>query len=288
MVATTTRTAVVRLDHGVFPTNDLGRSFDFFREALDARFARIIGANIRGLNREVPELVFFTLANHHGCGVALQDKPIPAPTRPMEGTIWGFEIDERGIEGVVDTLRRRNVAFEGPIEYPAPSPIAASVFVRDPFDYLYELSVRRDDRRSAAPGQGDIGLRRISHVRLEVTDLEIARRWYTETLGLVPATQPVPGDNQITLEVDDSGQLFILRLVEHMSPRTIQFFRGPHVDVKCPVGQYDDIAQRIANPERYQGPYADRTPWQEPTQPTVYFYDPFFNRLQLSENKPHH
>ncbi len=95
----------------------------------------------------------------------------------------------------------------------------------------------------------------------------------------------MPGERQITLAVADSGQLFVLREVPEMTGRSL-FTRGVHVDVKVPVGAYAAAFARIDNPERYQGPISDRTPWHEPTQPTVYFYDPFFNRLQLSEHEP--
>jgi catechol 2,3-dioxygenase-like lactoylglutathione lyase family enzyme len=283
MLATERGTAVIRIDHVVMPTNDLGQSLLWFQRTLDARAPRIIGVNRRGLDREVPMLVFFTLANHSGFGVALQSDPLPPPVRPLEGPVCGFEIDERGLAGVIDVLRRRGVPFDGPVEYPAPSPIAASIFVQDPYQYVYELSVRRDPMRDPAPGQGDMGLRRISHVRLDVTDLQRAGEWYTAVLGLEPAA-PVHGERQLTLAVADSGQLFVLREVPEMTGRSL-FTRGVHVDVKVPVGAYAAASARIDNPERYQGPISDRTPWHEPTQPTVYFYDPFFNRLQLSEYK---
>jgi catechol 2,3-dioxygenase-like lactoylglutathione lyase family enzyme len=280
-----TRTAVVRLDHGVVPTNDLGTSLAFFTNVLGARFVRLVNCNLRGLNREVPEMAFTVTANHGGFGIALQDQPMPAAVRSLEGPVWGFEVDERGIESVVQTLQARGVAHEGPVEYPAPSPIAASVFVGDPFQNTYELSVRRDAQQSTDAGQGPLGLRRISHVRLEVTDLEVARRWYTETLELVPADQ-VPGERQLTLAIGASGQLFVLREVEQMTARS-HFSRGPHVDVKVPVGSYEDFIQRLTNVERYWGPFGERIPWHEPDPNTVYFYDPFGNRFQVGENRPH-
>ena len=280
-----TRTAVVRLDHGVVPTNDLGTSLAFFTNVLGARFVRLVNCNLRGLNREVPEMAFTVTANHGGFGIALQDQPMPDAVRPLEGPVWGFEVDERGIESVVQTLQQRGVAVEGPVEYPAPSPIAASVFVCDPFQNTYELSMRRDAQQSSDPGQGPLGLRRISHVRLEVTDLEAARRWYTETLELVP-TDEVPGDRQLTLAIGATGQLFILHEVEQMTARS-HFSRGPHVDVKVPVGSYESFIQRLTNVERYWGPFGDRIPWHEPDPNTLYFYDPFGNRLQVSENRPH-
>ncbi len=281
-----TSTSVVRIDHGVVPTNDLGKSLNFFTKVLGGEFMMLVNVNLRGLNREVPEIAFFTVANHPAFGAALQDQPIPAPVRSLEGPVWGFEVDERGVDGVAASLRQREVSFEGPVEYAAPSPIAASVFIQDAHQNIFELATRRDKKSSAEPGQGDLGLRRISHVRLEVTDLVAARQWYTETLGLQEKDQ-VPGEGQLTLGVGETGQLFILHEVPEMTQRS-HYCRGPHVDVKVPVGSYEAFISRLTNIERYWGPAGDRIPWHEPDMQTVYFYDPFGNRLQVGENRPHH
>ncbi len=240
----------------------------------------LVNVNIRGLNHEVPEMAFVKVANQR-FGLALQGRPIPPPVRSLEGPVWGFEIDERGTDGMIGMLRQRGFPFEGPVEYAAPSPIAASIFIRDPHDFTYELSVRRDQRRDAESGQGDAGLRRISHVRLEVTDLEAARQWYVETLGLEPA-DGVPGERQLTLAVGETGQLFILHQVPEMTQRS-HYPRGPHVDVRVLPGSYDAFISRLTNIERYWGPFGDRMPWHEPETQTAYFYDPFGNRLQVGE-----
>jgi catechol-2,3-dioxygenase len=93
-----------------------------------------------------------------------------------------------------------------------------------------ELCVRRDP--SGQPPQGTlIPLRRISHVRLEVTDLEVGRRWYADTFGLVEDDQ-VPGDEQITLTVPRTGQLVILHRVDEMSERSTRPVKGPHADFR--------------------------------------------------------
>jgi catechol 2,3-dioxygenase-like lactoylglutathione lyase family enzyme len=276
-------TSIIRIDHGVVSSNDLGKSLAFFTDVLGARFERLIGATPRGLAREVPILVFFTVANHPGFGVALQSEIISRRKRVLEGPVWGFELDEKGIDGAIEYFKKMGIPFEGPVEYPAPSPLAASIFVADPFDNLYELSTRRNGDSPKNAGQGAVGLRRISHVRLDVLDLKLAERWYSEVLGLKLAPA-VPGDCQLTFEVPSSGQLFVLQEVEKMAERSL-FYRGQHVDVRVSVGRYDAVAARIDNPERYQGHVATRIPWPEANMPTVYFYDPFYNRLQLSEDK---
>jgi catechol 2,3-dioxygenase-like lactoylglutathione lyase family enzyme len=277
--------SVIRIDHGVIPTNDLGKSLSFFTNVLGARFVALVNANLRGLNREVPEIAFFILANHRGFGLSLEDQPIPPPIRPLEGPVWGFEVDDRGLGGVIAALEQHKVAYEGPVEYPEPSPIAASLFIRDMHDFNYEFSIRRDGQKSTEPGQGHLGLRRISHVRLEVTDLELAARWYRDTLVL-NRTDSIPGDRQVSLVVPETGQIFILHEVSQMTQRS-HYCRGPHVDVKIPIGSFDAFVSKLTNVERYWGPFGNRIPWHEPNSQTIYFYDPFGNRLQVSENSPH-
>lgn len=272
---------IISIDHGVVATNDLGKSVAFYTEVLGGRFERLVNVNLRGLNREVPEMAFFTLANHHGFGLALQEQPIPPPIRPHEGPVWAFEVDGRGLDKVVDKLRKKQVEFEGPVEYSVPSPIAASVFIRDPYEFVYEFCVRAEGKKSDTAGQGDLGLRRISHARLEVTDLTVAEDWYGEILGLVTSDQ-IPGEEQLTLSVPASGQLFVLRKVSEMTQRS-HYCRGPHVDVRVPVGSLDKFVSRLTNVERYWSPFGNRIPWHEPDMETVYFYDPFGNRFQVSQ-----
>src|ERR1044071_9362990 len=55
-----------RIDHGVLPSNDLGRAFRFWSSFMGARLGFHANLNVRGLNREVPMIVFFTVANHPG------------------------------------------------------------------------------------------------------------------------------------------------------------------------------------------------------------------------------
>jgi YD repeat-containing protein len=83
--------ALERIDHGVVPSNDLGRAFRFWSSFMGARINFHANMNVRGLNREVPMMVFFTVANHAGFGLALQDFHLSTtPARRLEGVVWGF------------------------------------------------------------------------------------------------------------------------------------------------------------------------------------------------------
>ena len=83
---------IARIDHGVLPSNDLGRAFRFWSGFMGARLEFLTNMNARGLNREVPLIVFFAVANHPGFGIALQDFRLAKPVRALEGVVWAFEV----------------------------------------------------------------------------------------------------------------------------------------------------------------------------------------------------
>ena len=275
-----TGVALERIDHGVLPSNDLGRAFRFWSTFMGAKLGFHANLNVRGLNREVPMIVFFTVANHSGFGLALQDFRLsPAPARPCEGVVWGFEVAAEDLTAAANEAEKQKVRCERFSDYPASSPIKESLFVLDPDGNTVELSIRRTPSESA-PQQGVIPLRRISHVRIEVTDLEQARSWYRETFGVTEADQ-VPGTDQLTLTVPKSGQLIVLRKVDQVAERSTRCFKGPHIDLRSSEESYPEILKRFDRKETYWGPDPDLIPWHEPDSNTAYGYDPFGNRIQI-------
>lgn len=276
-----TRVTVERIDHGVLPGNDLRRAYQFWVKFMGEELDNLINLNLRGLNREVPEMIFFTVGyRSHGFGVALQDFPVPStPARPLEGVVWGFEVASDNLSGFIRAAEERQLSWEGPLEYPEPSPIKESIFVLDPDGNTVELSVRRDPSHAATRGPG-ARLRRISHVRIEVTDLDQGKRWYRDTFGLVEVKQ-VPGDGQLTLTLPKSGQLVILRRVDQVAERSTRCIKGPHIDFRIAPENYQAIFERFDRKEYYWGPDPTKIPWHEPGSKTVYGYDPFGNRIQI-------
>jgi len=110
-----------RIDHGVIPSNDLGRAHRFYGTFMGGEIDHLTNLTIRGLNREVPQIVFYTLANHKGWGVALQDFPIsPNPARPLEGVVYGFEVAADNLGDVARAAEERKLRFHGPVEYAEP------------------------------------------------------------------------------------------------------------------------------------------------------------------------
>ena len=269
-----------RIDHGVLPSNDLGRAFRFWSSFMGARLGFHANLNARGLNREVPMIVFFTVANHPGFGLALQDFRLAAPpTRKLEGVVWGFEVAADDLSAAADEAEKRKLQWERFGDNPASSPIKESLFVLDPDGNTLELCIRRQSS-DAAPQQGPVPLRGISHVRIEATDLALARSWYKNTFGMIEAEQ-VPGENQVTLTVAKSRQLLIVRKVDQVAERSTQCFKGPHIDLRADEESYPDILRRFDRKETYWGPDPNLIPWHEPDANTAYGYDPFGNRIQI-------
>lgn len=272
--------ALERIDHGVLPSNDLGRAFRFWSSFMGARLGFHANLNARGLNREVPMIVFFTVANHAGFGLALQDFRLsPAPARRLEGVVWGFEVAAEDLSAAADEADKRNLRWERVTDYAPSSPIKDSLFVLDPDGNTVELCTRKHPS-DVAPQQGAIPLRRISHVRIEATDLDRAGAWYRKTFGMIDADQ-VPGEDQLTLTVTKSEQLMIIRKVARVSERSTQCFKGPHIDLRSSEACYPEILKRFDRRETYWGPDPDLIPWHEPDSNTAYGYDPFGNRIQI-------
>jgi catechol 2,3-dioxygenase-like lactoylglutathione lyase family enzyme len=269
-----------RIDHGVLPSNDLGQAFRFWSTFMGARINFLANLNTRGLNREVPMIIFFTVANHSGFGLALQDFRLAStPARSLEGVVWGFEVAADNLSAAAQLAEKQNARWERSTDYPESSPIRESLFVLDPDGNTVELCIRRRPSEEK-PQEGVIPLRRISHVRIEVTDLDQARSWYRETFGLVEAEQ-VPGNEQLALTIPKSGQLLILRKVDQVSQRVTQCFKGPHIDLRSSEEGYPEILKRFDRREAYWGPDPNLIPWHEPDPLTAYGYDPFGNRIQI-------
>ena len=268
-----------RIDHGVLPSNDLGRAFRFWSTFMGAQIGFHTNMNRRGLNREVPMMIFFTVANHRGCGIALQDFRIdPTPER-REGVVWGFEVAGDDLSAATAAAEKQGLRCERVADYPSSSPIRESLFVNDPDGNTIELCIPKEPSEQT-PQAGPVPLRRIHHVRIEVTDLGVGRDWYCNTFGLVEQEQ-LPGKEQLTLTIPKSGQLVVLRKVDKVADRSTQCYKGPHIDLRSDETSYPLILDRFNRKEFYWGPDPKLIPWHEPDENTAYGYDPFGNRIQI-------
>jgi catechol 2,3-dioxygenase-like lactoylglutathione lyase family enzyme len=137
----------------------------------------------------------------------------------------------------------------------------------------------------------------ISHIGIEVTDLEEAERFYAGALGLqlLHRDNGELGKGRIFLR-NESNQVLILEKVDRLSMRSR--FSGPdRNNVPDPAGppRYSGahLAISVASVEEYDEIYAKLeksavhlegdvlAAERKPGEKSVYFYDPSGNRLQL-------
>jgi catechol 2,3-dioxygenase-like lactoylglutathione lyase family enzyme len=125
-----------------------------------------------------------------------------------------------------------------------------------------------------------IPLSEISHVRLAVTDMARAEKFYGEVLGL-KLLDRAPDGKELVYGLRNGEHFLILHHSSGQHPRA-KYIHGPHVALELAEEDYDRILPQIEKLEVYWGPNKHKTPWHERALKTAYFYDPDNNRLQLT------
>ena len=137
----------------------------------------------------------------------------------------------------------------------------------------------------------------ISHLAMEVTDLEAAEQFYREALGMELICRDAGdlGKGRLILK-NGSGQLLFLEKVEELSARS-RFcgpdennvpdpgkglrYKGAHLAMSVgSIAEYDEIYEKLES----HGAYLEgdlRAAQRAPGEKSVYLYDPSGNRLQL-------
>ena len=137
----------------------------------------------------------------------------------------------------------------------------------------------------------------ISHLAMEVTDLDQAEQFYGRALGMETVSRDSGefGSGRLIMK-NATGQFLILEKVDKLSQRSR--FCGPDVNKVPDPGEgfrYKGahLAMSVASLEEYDeiygrlessGAYLEgdlRAAQRKPGEKSVYLYDPFGNRLQL-------
>jgi len=137
----------------------------------------------------------------------------------------------------------------------------------------------------------------ISHLAMEVTDLDEAEKFYQDALGMEVICRDGGelGQGRLILK-NGSGQLLFLEKVDKLSARS-RFsgpdankvpdpgagvrYKGAHLAMSVgSIEEYDEVYSRLEP----HGAYLEgdlRAAHRAPGEKSVYFYDPAGNRLQL-------
>jgi catechol 2,3-dioxygenase-like lactoylglutathione lyase family enzyme len=146
-------------------------------------------------------------------------------------------------------------------------------------------------------GRGAVAVTDVCHVGLEVSDLPLAEKFYTEALGMTFLHRDAGelGNGRVILR-NAAGQLLFLEAVDQLSERSL--FCGPDASSAPKVGSGRPhagahIAVSVPDFAAYDEIEANLRAWKVTTDGDVraaerpagerseYFYDPSGNRLQL-------
>jgi len=137
----------------------------------------------------------------------------------------------------------------------------------------------------------------ISHLAMEVTDLDQAEQFYGGALGMETVSRDSRelGRGRLVMK-NATGQILLLEKVDKLSQRS-RFcgpdakkvpdpgegfrYKGAHLAMSVgSIAEYDEIYGGL----ECNGAYLEgdlRAAQRKPGEKSVYFYDPFGNRLQL-------
>ncbi len=140
---------VASIDHFVVPVDDLAAAEDFYSQVLGAPIVKRHGVDVRERAKQVPLHTFVEIGGKRiGLFLQTEERPKPAALRGVPS--HALQVTPDQMEALISALRRHGVPFDGPVERPAPDPVAASLYLCDPAGNHLEFCLRRE----SAPPRG--------------------------------------------------------------------------------------------------------------------------------------
>jgi catechol-2,3-dioxygenase len=138
---------VESISHSGINVVDLKEAEDFYADIFGAEITNRVNFNTDDARRgrsvhtsvHVADWLF---------ALALPKGEIPMPAeeqvRGTNGFRHGFRVGREAFPDIVERLRARGVAFEGPVRHPEKGPFGESVYFKDPGGNFIEVCWRRD------------------------------------------------------------------------------------------------------------------------------------------------
>ncbi|MFI5266465.1 MAG: VOC family protein [Chloroflexota bacterium] len=274
-------------DHCGFVVEDIPRAHKFYGQLFGAKPLWIANLNQNAYNGW--PIISFVELGAHRFELCLATFPLAESEPEYTLPRIGFVLPHEALSLVEGKLNELGIAYRQ-FEYGSDLPIEKTIQLRDPDGNVLDLSTWRGHSNGAAPGDnGIIPLTDLSHIALEITDLEDAKRFYTEVFGM----DVLRHEAEDLVLKNAAGQLLLLHKVERLSPRSR--FRGPNAATAPDPDGYcgAHLAMTVASSEDYDDMYAALQAWgvksdgdiraghRPPGEKSDYFYDPAGNRIQL-------
>lgn len=251
------------LDHVAFPVRDLPRSEKFYLETVGLAFLTQ-RKNADGSPRHT-----YMKAGENIVGLTLPGVAVPASASGAPRYAVALP-DETAFAAAAQRIQASGVKCYAVETHSADSPFVTAFQFIDPDDNQIELCVRRQP----LPAKDGI-----SHVIFETTNLERAKKFYTEGLGLKQVGE-VRGE---TLFEFQNRQMVGVKEVKELSERTKKKGRACHVAFNVSQEDYDVMFDRIPKlGGRSLGDFRATDGLRPPGERSIYFFDPDTNYLQIT------
>ena len=250
------------LDHVAFPVRDLPRSEKFYIECVGLTFLTQ-RKNADGSPRHTYVKAGDNIIGLNLPGIQTEPSPSGAPRYAVGiGT-------EKIFAATAERIRNSGVVCRDVREHGPTSPFIRSFQFTDFDNNHFEICMNRQ-------ALGDICL---SHVVFETKDLEQAKKFYAEALGL----------KFVGEEMDEhffefpNHQLLAVKHVDALSDRTKRHGRAVHVAFNVSQDDYDRVLELIpALGGANQGDFRAEDGLRAPGERSIYFSDPDTNKLQIT------
>ena len=288
--------AIRTFDHSGFIVEDIPRAHKYYETLFGARPMFI--ANLRTRTYEGWPIISFVEMGKHRFELCLARHSLPPVEQSRAVPRIGFAASKEALATLPERLAELQIAVAPAPAVPDGLGISDCLRLRDPDGNIVELAAWDGHAPSDKPANGAaVQVSDVCHVALEVSDLPLAEKFYTEALGMTPLHRD-HGElgNGRTILRNGSGQLLFLEAVDELSERSL--FCGPDASTAPHVGSGRPhagahIAVSVAGDAEYDAIEANLRAWKVTTDGDVraaerptgerseYFYDPSGNRLQL-------
>ena len=250
------------LDHVAFPVRDLPRSEKFYIETIGLAFLTQ-RKNADGSPRHT-----YVKAGENIIGLNLpgiQTDPSPS-SAPRYAVAFG---SEEAFDATVNRIKQSGVACGEVRKHGSDTPLIRSFRFTDFDNNHFEICMNRESL-------GDISL---SHVVFETKDLDQAKKFYSEALGLKFAGEI---DHEHYFKFPNH-QLLAVKQVDALSDRTKKHGRAVHVAFNVSQEDFDRMLELIpACGGANQGDFRAEDGLRAPGERSIYFSDPDTNKLQIT------
>lgn len=250
------------LDHVAFPVRDLARAEKFYIETVGLAFLTQ-RTNADGSPRHT-----YVKAGENIIGLNLPGiQTEPSPSRAPR---YAVALHSReNFQATVERIKRSGVACDNIREHGADVPILLSFTFIDFDNNHFEICMTRESL-------GEIAL---SHVVFETRDLEKAKTFYDQALGLKSVGE-IDGEHYFEFP---NHQLLAVKQVAALSDRTKRHGRAVHVAFNVSQEDFDRMLELIpACGGASQGDFRAEDGLRAPGERSIYFSDPDSNKLQIT------